>query len=135
LLDDRAAVDVDFGASGDIPEKFVGRAAGFVGAFGGEDLGVGVANGAVAAEAVPDLRQADDVGAVGGDRLVKQGARLGDVVGLVGAWVHLHDRYAHGGILRICWVQRSVPGGRWQPDPWMAREMAGAATRWGSADD
>ena len=91
-------------ATGGFAEELVGGAAGFVGAFRRQQFGVGVADGAVAAEAVPDFREGDDVGAVGFDCLADQAASLGDVLRLVGAGVHLDDAEAHRGL------QWSVPG-------------------------
>src|SRR6202034_274095 len=95
LLYDRAAVHVGFGDARGLAQELVGGAAGLVGALRRQRFGVGVAHRAVAAEAVPHLRQADDVGAVGFYRLADQAARLGNVVRLVGAGVHLDDGDTH----------------------------------------
>ena len=89
---------VHLGRAGGLAEELVGGAARFVGALRRQQLGVGVAHGAVAAQAVPHFRQGHDVGAVGLDGLADQAARLGDVLRLVGAGVHLDDADAHRGL-------------------------------------
>ncbi len=88
-------MDVGLGGAGGLAEEFVGGAAWLIGAFRWQEFGVGGAHAAVAAEAVPDFRQADDIGAVCFDCLADQTACLGDVLRLVGAWVHLDDADTH----------------------------------------
>ena len=69
---------------------------------------------AVAAQRVPDLRQADDIGAVLLDRVLDQAARLGDVVRLVRAGIHLHHADAHRLPPVADGWKRSVSAGRTQ---------------------
>jgi len=82
-------------AARDAAQEFVGGAARLVGAFGGQLFRLADLLGAVAAQAGPDLRQADDVRPVSFQRGFDQPAGLDDVLRLVAARVHLHDGHAH----------------------------------------
>ncbi len=84
-----------FVSAGGSAQEFIGWAARLIGPLCRQHFRVGLADSAVAAQAVPYLGERHDVGPIGRHRLVDKTAGLGDVLVLVRARVHLDDAETH----------------------------------------
>ncbi len=132
-LPDRAAMDIDRIAARDFPQELIGFATGGVGAFGRQLLGFAELRLPVAAEAGPHLREGDEPRPPIREGALDQLPRLGDVLPLLGARIHLDRTDTHVAAVSplgvACLLSRSAARRGWASAPHAPRGSASRPAR------